>query len=185
VEQSHPKTYAPSNNCAVWWSSDDLHRPKLMRLERAEGARGAAWPTQEVRTGTVVRAVVTSDGVRGAAASVASLLAPARSTIPKCGQIEFSPDGPEDRRSDFLPVVQAHLCRNDQCQNQRRAFLERARASPSLAVNSMRPKLVHAYLHADISQAIKPLAIARLNKLPVLVTDSTVRTEEASNAGCR
>jgi hypothetical protein len=49
----------------------------------------------------------------------------------------------------------------------------------------MRPKLVHAYLHADISQAIKPLAIARLNRLRTLVTVSAVRTEEASNAECR
>jgi hypothetical protein len=128
-----------------------------------------------VPSSAVIRAVVTSDGVRGAAASVASLPAPVRSTTPKCGSIEFSPDGQGDRWSDFLPVVQARPRRNDQYQNQRRAFLERVRASPSLAVNSMRPKLVHAYLHADISQAIKPQAIARLNKLRRLVTDSAVR----------
>jgi len=95
--------------------------------------------------------VTWSAGVRGAAISAAPLLGAARSTTPKHESIVFSPNGPEDRPSEFPPLVQAHLRRNDQCQHRRRVSLERSRAAPAFNVNSMQPKLVHASLHTDIS----------------------------------
>lgn len=139
------------------------------RVIHTHGQRDrAAW--SELRQTPVIRARVTwSTDALGAAASAAPLLAAARSTTPKHGLTVCSPNGPGDRWSDFPLLVQAHLHRNDQLQHRRQVSLERARASPEFGVNSMRSKLVHAYLHAAISPAIKPLAITR--ELEQLVID--------------
>jgi hypothetical protein len=148
-------------------SAHSLHsHPAKARVIHGQRDR-AAW-SEQLQTPVIGAGVSWSTDALDAAASAAPLLAAARSTTPKHGLTVCSPNGPGDRWSDFPPLVQAHLHRNDQLQHRRQVSLERARASPEFGVNSMRSKLVHAYLHAAISQAIKPLAITRELEPPVI-----------------